>query len=46
MILIGALIILPLLGARLGIDLNIIWQLVQRSMDAVIGIILSLTGNG
>jgi Zn-dependent protease len=45
MILIGALIILPLLGARLGIDLNIIWQLVQRSMDAVIGIILSLTGN-
>jgi Zn-dependent protease len=46
MILIGALIILPLLSARLGIDLNIIWQLVQRSMDAVIGIILSLTGNG
>ena len=45
MILIGALIVLPLLGARLGIDLNIIWQLVQRSMDAVIGIILSLTGN-
>jgi Zn-dependent protease len=45
MILIGLLIILPLLGARLGIDLNIIWQLVQRSVDAVIGIILSLTGN-
>lgn len=45
MILIGLLIILPLLGARLGIDLDVIWQLVQRSMDTVIGIILSLTGN-
>jgi Zn-dependent protease len=45
MILIGALIILPLLGARLGIDLDIIWQFVQRSMNAVIGIILLLTHN-
>jgi Zn-dependent protease len=45
MILIGALIILPLLGARLGIDLNIVWQIVQRVMDSVIGIILSVTGN-
>jgi Zn-dependent protease len=33
MILIGLLFILPLLGAQLGIDLNIIWQLVQRSTE-------------
>jgi Zn-dependent protease len=45
MILIGVLFILPLFGAQLGIDLNIIWLFVQRAMDAVIGIILSLTGN-
>lgn len=45
MILIGLLFILPLLGAQLGIDLNIVWQLVQRSTNAIIDAILRLTGN-
>ena len=45
MILIGVLLILPLLGAQLGIDLNIIWHLVQRSTNVVIDVILWLTGN-
>jgi hypothetical protein len=45
MILIGLLFILPLLGAQLGIDLNIVWQLVQRSTNAIIDVILRLTGN-
>jgi Zn-dependent protease len=45
MILIGALFILPLLGAQLGVDLNVVWQLVVRSTNAVIGVILRLTGN-
>jgi hypothetical protein len=31
MILIVVFFILPLLGAQPGIDLNIVWQLVQRS---------------
>jgi Zn-dependent protease len=44
-ILIGVLFILPLLGAQLGIDLNFVWQLVQRSTDIIIGGILWLTGN-
>src|SRR6266487_6665829 len=44
-ILIGVLFILPLLGAQLGVDLNVIWQLVVRSTNAVIGVILRLTGN-
>jgi len=34
-----------LLGAQLGIDLNIVWQLVQRSTNAIIDAILRLTGN-
>jgi hypothetical protein len=29
MILIAVLFILPLMGAQLGIDLNVVWQLVQ-----------------
>jgi hypothetical protein len=45
MILIGVLLILPLLGAQLGIDLNIVWYLVQRSTNVVIDAILWLTGN-
>ena len=45
MLLIGLLFILPLLGAHLGIDLNIIWQLVQRASDVIIDAILRLTGN-
>ena len=45
MILIGASFILPLLGAQLGIDLNVVWQLVQRSTNVIIDLILWLTGN-
>jgi Zn-dependent protease len=44
-ILIGVLFILPLLGAQLGIDLNVVWQLVQRSTNVIIDAILWLTGN-
>ena len=45
MILIGLLFILPLLGANLGIDLNIIWRVVQRSTEIIVDGILWLTGN-
>jgi len=45
MILVGVLFILPLLGAQLGIDLGIVWQLVARSTDVVIRAIVALTGN-
>ena len=45
MILIVAFFILPLLGAQLGIDLNVVWQLVQRSTNIIIDLILWLTGN-
>ena len=45
MILIGVLFILPLLGAELGIDLNIVWHLVQRATNVIIDTILWLTGN-
>src|SRR5262249_60321019 len=46
MLLFGLLFIFPLLGAQLGIDLNIVWQLVQRASDFLIDAILRLTGNG
>src|SRR5262249_12042689 len=45
MLVIGLLFILPLLGAQLGIDLNIVWQLVERASDVIINAILRLTGN-
>jgi hypothetical protein len=45
MILIGLVFVVPLLGAQLGIDLNIVWRLVQRSTDIIIDAILRLTGN-
>jgi Zn-dependent protease len=45
MILIGLLFILPLLGAQLGIDLNVVWLLIQRSTNVIIEEILWLTGN-
>lgn len=45
MLLIGLLFILPLLGAHLGIDLNIVWQFIQHASDFVIDAILRLTGN-
>jgi Zn-dependent protease len=45
MILIVVLFILPLLGAQLGIDLNVIWQFVQSSTKVIIDAILWLTRN-
>jgi Zn-dependent protease len=45
MILIGLIFVLPLLGAQLGIDLNIVWRLVQRSTGIIVDAILRLTGN-
>jgi Zn-dependent protease len=44
-ILIGVLFILPLLGAQLGIDLNVVWRLVLRLTNGIIEAILWLTGN-
>jgi Zn-dependent protease len=44
-ILVVVLFILPLLGAQLGIDLNVVWLFVQRSTEAIIDAILWLTGN-
>jgi Zn-dependent protease len=44
-VLIGLLIFLPLLGSQLGLDLGFVSHLISVSTDAVIGIILRLTGN-
>lgn len=44
-ILIGLLILLPLLGSQLGLDLNFVSRIISISTDAVIGAILRLTGN-
>ena len=45
LILIGLLFILPMLGAQLGVDLNIVSQVIASSTDSVIRTILRLTGN-
>ena len=45
LILIGLLFVLPMLGAQLGVDLNIVPQLIASSTDSVIRTILRLTGN-
>jgi Zn-dependent protease len=44
-ILIGLLFVLPLLGAQLGLNLNFISQMIGNSSDAVIELVLRLTGN-
>ena len=44
-ILIGLIIILPLLGSQLGIDLRFVSHAISSATDAVIRIILRLTGN-
>ena len=44
-ILIGLLIVLPLLGAQLGIDLNVISRTLAVSTTAIIEVILHVTGN-
>ena len=45
LILIGLLFILPMLGAQLGADLNIVSRVIASSTDSVIRTILRLTGN-
>jgi Zn-dependent protease len=45
LILIGLLFILPMLGAQLGVDLNIVSRVIASSTDSIIGAILRLTGN-
>ncbi len=45
MILIGFLIILPLLGSQLGIDLSFVSHFISIATGAVIKVILLLTGN-
>ena len=44
-ILIGLLIVLPMLGAQLGIDLNVVSRLIAVVGGAIIEAILRLTGN-
>jgi Zn-dependent protease len=45
LILIGLLFVMPLLGAQLGINLDPSSRLIMTSTNAVIGVILRLTGN-
>jgi Zn-dependent protease len=45
LIIIGLLFIVPMVGAQLGRDLNIVGWLLGGPVDAVIGAILRLTGN-
>ena len=44
-ILLGLLIILPMLGAQLGINIDFLSYYISQSTNAIIGIILQLTGN-
>jgi hypothetical protein len=44
-ILIGLLVLLPLLSARLGIDVDFISQWVSAGTRAIIKVILLVTGN-
>ncbi len=46
MILIGLLIVLPLLGSQVGIDLGFVSHLISVAANVVIQTILRLTGNG
>ena len=45
LILIGALIVLPLLGAQLGLNLDVISAILRTSTAYVLGAVLFLTGN-
>ena len=44
-ILIGLFIVLPVLGAQLGVDLNIIFPVLGGSTRAVLNVIIHITGN-
>jgi Zn-dependent protease len=45
LILIAILIVLPLAGSQFGLNLDVISQVLRKATDAIIGIILLLTGN-
>jgi len=45
MILIGLLIVLPVVGSQLGVDLRFVSHFISIATDAIIGTILRLTGN-
>ncbi len=44
-ILIGLIIVLPVLGAQFGVNLSIISHVLAVSTNAIIGVIVHLTGN-
>jgi hypothetical protein len=44
LIIIGLFFILPMLGAQLGMNLNILGMLLGRAVDAVIEVILQIAG--
>jgi Zn-dependent protease len=46
LIIIAALLILPILGAQTGLDLNFIWRFVATVADDIIREILRITGAG
>jgi Zn-dependent protease len=46
LIIIAALLILPLLGAQTGLNLNFVWRFVATLTDKIIGEILWITGAG
>jgi Zn-dependent protease len=45
LILIGLLLLLPLLGRQLGLNLDILSWLLVRGANAIIGVIMTVTGN-
>jgi Zn-dependent protease len=46
MILIAALLILPILGAQIGLDLNFVWRFVARLTNDIVRAIARLSGAG
>jgi Zn-dependent protease len=46
MILIVALLVLPVLGAQMGVDLNILPHLLTGPVEAIVRAIIRVTGNG
>jgi hypothetical protein len=45
LILIGALIVLPMVGAQFGLDLSVVSRVVGLVTNEIIGIILWVTGH-
>jgi Zn-dependent protease len=45
-ILIGLLFILPMIGAQMGLDFNVVSQSIAAATNAVISVILRITGHG